>query len=350
MPRKQVLPNQVAGFIATMDCLPVSRLPEGPEWTHEIKLDGYRLEAVRSAGRITLYSRRQKVLNHKFPYIATAMKDLPDDAVIDGELVALGPDGRPDFNLLQNFRSAESRIIYFAFDILIHRQRNLTQLPLSERRAILSSVIEAGDHVALSQVSDRSATEMLKFIKHHGLEGAVAKRSDSVYQPGQRTGLWSKYRINLGQEFAIGGYVPSRLGIDSLVVGFYRGKDLIYAARVRAGLVPATRREVFERIKHLKTAKCPFANLPELAAGRWGQGLTAEKMKECVWLRAETVADRFPGMDRCRPPETYQVHWIKGRQRSLKGGSGNLTHAMAQVGGMKLAPGWPIDVGHLPSR
>jgi DNA ligase D-like protein (predicted ligase) len=290
MPKKQALAKQVAGFIATMDCLPVSRLPEGPEWSYEIKLDGYRLEAVRSAGRTTLYSRRRNVLNHKFPNIATALKDLPDDTVIDGELVALGPDGRPDFNLLQNFRSAESRIIYFAFDILIHRQRNLTQLPLSERRAILSSVIEAGDHVALSQVSDRSAAEMLKFIKHHGLEGAVAKRSDSVYQPGQRTGLWSKYRINLGQEFVVGGYVPSHLGIDSLVVGFYRGKNLIYAARVRAGLVPATRREVFERIKHLKTAKCPFANLPELAAGRWGQGLTAEKMKECVWLRPETVA------------------------------------------------------------
>ena len=273
-----------------MDCLPVSRLPEGPEWIYEIKLDGYRLEVVRSAGRTTLYSRRQNVLNQKFHYVATALKDLPDETVIDGELVALGPDGRPDFNLLQNFRSAESRIVYYAFDILIHEQRNLTQLPLSERRAILSSVIEPGEHVALSEVSDRSAAEMLKFIKSHGLEGAVAKRSDSVYQPGQRTGLWSKYRINLGQEFVVGGYIPSHLGVDSLVVGFYRGKDLIYAARVRAGLVPATRREVFERIKHLKTPKCPFSNLPEPAAGRWGQGLTAEKMKECVWVRPEVVA------------------------------------------------------------
>jgi DNA ligase D-like protein (predicted ligase) len=290
MPKKSSFPRLPAGFIETMDCLPVSRLPEGPEWTYEIKLDGYRLETVRSGGRTTLYSRRQNVLNQKFHYIATALKDLPDNTVIDGELVALGPDGRPDFNLLQNFRSAESRIIYYAFDILIHKQRNLVEVPLSERRAILSSVIEPGEHVALSQVSDRSAAEMLRFIKDHGLEGAVAKRSDSVYQPGQRTGLWSKYRINLGQEFVIGGYVPSHLGVDSLVVGFYRGKDLIYAGRVRAGLVPATRREVFDRIKHLKTPKCPFANLPELAAGRWGQGLTAEKMKECVWLRPEAVA------------------------------------------------------------
>jgi hypothetical protein len=100
---------------------------------------------------------------------------------------------------------------------------------------------------------------MLKFVKDHGLEGVVAKRSDSVYQPGQRTGLWSKFRINRGQEFVIGGYVPNHLGVDSLVVGFYRGKDLVYAARVRAGLVPTTRHEVFERIKHLKTPNSPSA-------------------------------------------------------------------------------------------
>jgi ATP-dependent DNA ligase len=111
-----------------------------------------------------------------------------------------------------------------------------------------------------------------------------------VYQPGQRTGLWSKYRINLGQEFVIGGYTPGTHGLDSLVVGFYQGKEFRYAARVRAGFVPATRREVFEKTKGLTTSKCPFVNLPEKQTGRWGQGLTAEKMKECVWLRPEAVA------------------------------------------------------------
>jgi ATP-dependent DNA ligase len=88
--------------------------------------------------------------NTKLLFIATALKDLPDDTVVDGELVALGPDGQPDFNLLQNFRSAEWRIVYYAFDILIHKGRRLTELPLSERRAILSAVVEPGEHVALS--------------------------------------------------------------------------------------------------------------------------------------------------------------------------------------------------------
>jgi ATP-dependent DNA ligase len=91
-----------------------------PNATEEIKLDGYRLEVVRNGRMTTLYSRRENVLNQRFPYIATTLQDLPNETVIDGELVALGLDGRPDFNLLQNFRSAESRIVYYAFDILVH--------------------------------------------------------------------------------------------------------------------------------------------------------------------------------------------------------------------------------------
>jgi ATP-dependent DNA ligase len=110
MPRKSVSPPRTAGFIEAMECLPVTKIPDGPEWTYEIKLDGYRLEAVRSAGKTTLYSRRQNVLNRRFHYIAKALDHLPSGTVLDGELVAMGPDGKPNFNLLQNFKSAQSHI------------------------------------------------------------------------------------------------------------------------------------------------------------------------------------------------------------------------------------------------
>ena len=289
MPRKSPHPLTV-GFIEAMECLPVPKLPEGPEWTYELKLDGYRLEAVHTRGKTKLYSRRKNILNEKFHYIASALDSLPDGTILDGELVALGSNGHPDFNLLQNFRSAESHIIYYAFDILMHRHRDLTGLPLSERREILQSVLAPAEHVALSEVSKQTAAEMLAFVRKHGLEGIVAKRADSVYQPGLRTGLWAKHRINLGQEFVIGGYIPGSRGVDSLVVGFYRGKELYYAARVRAGFIPATREKVYEKIRSLQTTHCPFVNLPEKQKGRWGQGFTAEKMKECVWLRPEMLA------------------------------------------------------------
>jgi ATP-dependent DNA ligase len=211
--------------------------------------------------------------------------------VIDGEVVALDEQGKPNFNLLQNNRSAESHIMLYTFDVLIKRGENLMRQPLSKRREVLESTVERQAHVGISQVSHHSAKEMLAFVKSHGLEGIIAKRSDSVYESGRRSGSWVKRRINASQEFVIGGYIPSDLGVDSIVIGFYRDKQLRYAARVRGGLVPLTRRQVFERIKALETGKCPFVNLPEKEAGRWGQGLTAEKMKECVWIKPQIVAE-----------------------------------------------------------
>jgi DNA ligase D-like protein (predicted ligase) len=283
--------RQIARFIEPMECLPVGKIPEGDLWTYELKLDGYRAIAVKSGGKATVYSRRGTDLTQRFRYVADALASLPDETVIDGEVVALDEQGKPNFNLLQNYRSAESHIILYVFDVLVRRGENLTKQTIAKRREILASTVKPHAHVGISQVSSQTAKEMLAFVKSHGLEGIIAKRSDSVYEPGRRSGLWVKRRINADQEFVIGGYVPSHLGVDAIVVGFRRDKQLRYAARVRAGFVPLTRRRVFERIKPLETGKCPFVNLPEKEASRWGQGLTAEKMKECVWVKLQVVAE-----------------------------------------------------------
>ena len=171
LPRKST-PSPTAAFIEPMECLPVPRVPEGPEWSYEIKLDGYRLEAVHSGGKTTLYSRRQNVLNSKFPYIAKSLDGLPNATVIDGELVALSSDGRPNFNLLQHFRAAESHIMYYVFDVLVHKGHDLTHIPLADRRDILRSIIEPKEHLDLSAVAaDKTAAEMLTFVREQGLEG-----------------------------------------------------------------------------------------------------------------------------------------------------------------------------------
>jgi DNA ligase D-like protein (predicted ligase) len=276
-------------FIESMECLPVSALPEGKEWSYEIKLDGFRLEAVKKKGETTLFSRRGNILNRKFPYIATALKGLPDDTILDGEVVALDEEGRSDFNLLQNFRSAESKIHYYVFDVLALKGENVSTLPLAERRKLLAKALKPNEHISTSPAEAGSSAKILTFVKQHGLEGVVAKRLDSLYEPGKRSGAWCKYRINLGQEFVVGGYTPGGNGFDAVILGFYRGKNLFFSARVRAGFVPATRRQVFAKIKELKTDKCPFVNLPEQSEGRWGQGLTAEKMKLCVWVKPKIV-------------------------------------------------------------
>ena len=136
------LPRRRAEFIEPMDCAPVSKLAEGPGWLYEIKLDGYRAVAVKSDGGVSLFSRRRKSFDHHYPLIVEALAELPEGSVVDGEIVALDESGRPNFNLLQNFRSEASRIHYFIFDLLICNDRDLTKLPLSERRRLMKSLLK----------------------------------------------------------------------------------------------------------------------------------------------------------------------------------------------------------------
>ena len=133
-----------------MDCLPVPKVPEGEDWTYEIKLDGYRLEAIKAQGKVTVYSRRRNVLNAKFGYIAEALQDLPDGTILDGELVALDEKGISNFNLLQNFKSARERIHYYAFDVLAYKGRSLLENPLTERREILEEMLPTNPAISLS--------------------------------------------------------------------------------------------------------------------------------------------------------------------------------------------------------
>ncbi len=272
-----------------MECALVSSLPEGSDWTYEVKLDGYRAIGVKTSETI-LYSRNHKNFNKRFPQIAAALADLPTDTVIDGEVVALDESGRPDFHHLQHFTAEASRIHYFVFDLLVFKGRDLTGLPLTERRKLLKSIKLRSGGIRISEQFDTSAADMVSAVRQQQLEGVVAKRKTSVYEEGKRTGSWAKMRINKGQEFVIGGFIPGSHGVDSVIVGYYRGRNLYYVARVRNGFVPATRRMVYEKLKPLIIDRCPFVNLPETGRARWGEILDAEKMKKCVWVRPKLVA------------------------------------------------------------
>jgi DNA ligase D-like protein (predicted ligase) len=289
--RLDSLPKTEASFVEPMECLSVSKLPEGLEWLWEIKLDGYRALAVKSGTGVTLFSRRRKSLNRQFPYIVEALADLPPGTVVDGEVVAIDDSGRPDFNLLQNFRAAASRIQYYIFDLLCWKDRDLTRVPIVERRALLKSAVVIRDkRIRIADYFEAAPKDLLSAVREQGLEGIVGKRKDSLYQPGKRSGAWIKYRVNRGQEFVIGGYFPGPHGFDSLIVGYYDEDRLMYVARTRNGFVPASRRQVFSKLKHLVTPTCPFVNLPETKRSRFGEALNAEKMKKAVWLKPEVVA------------------------------------------------------------
>jgi bifunctional non-homologous end joining protein LigD len=126
-------------------------------------------------------------------------------------------------------------------------------------------------------------------VRAAGLEGVVAKRLDSSYEPGSRSGAWRKMRINLGQEFVIGGYTVGGKTFDAVICGYFENDQLVYVARTRNGFTPSLREQLYRRFRGLEIAECPFVNLPEARSGRWGQGLTAEKMKDCRWLKPVLV-------------------------------------------------------------
>jgi ATP-dependent DNA ligase len=139
----------------------------------------------------------------------------------------------------------------------------------------------------LSEMLDAAPADLIRVAKEFEFEGIVAKRKTSLYEPGKRSGAWLKYRINKGQEFVIGGYAPDN-PFDSIIVGYYQDGKLLYAAKVRNGFVPHTRREVAAKLKGLQIGQCPFANLPERKRTQWA--LTGEEMKNCVWVKLELVA------------------------------------------------------------
>ena len=133
------LPKRKAEFIEPMECAPVTKLLDGPGWVFEIKLDGYRAVAVKSDRSVNLFSRRHKSFNDQYPHLVEALGELPEGTVVDGEVVALDDSGRPNFNLLAQFRTGASRIHYFIFDLLVCNARDLTKLPLNERRELMKS-------------------------------------------------------------------------------------------------------------------------------------------------------------------------------------------------------------------
>jgi len=280
-----------AHFIEPMPCLAVKKLPEGKDWEYELKLDGYRALAVKYDGRVTLFSRNGKRFNGRFPAIAAAFTRLPDDTIIDGEIVAMDESGLPSFSRLQNFSANTGAITFYAFDMPMWNGKDLRTQPLEKRRELLR--MKAMPKLPAVHFSDSfaaNADKMISAVRSQGLEGIVAKRRDSLYEAGRRNSAWVKMRIGGGQEFVIGGYTPSPRNFDSVLVGYFEGDKLMFAARVRNGFVPALGAAVFRKFKGLEIRKCPFANLPESSKGRWGEGLTAADMEKCLWLKPKLVA------------------------------------------------------------
>jgi bifunctional non-homologous end joining protein LigD len=274
-----------------MMAVSAARLPAGAEWSYEVKWDGYRAQAVKDGPAVSLASRNLKNITRQFPEVVRAAAQVrAASAVLDGEIVALDADGRPSFQALHHAATEGLAVVYYAFDLLHLDGRDLTGTPLDERRAALRRVI-AGSGVLLSDALPGTPDQIADAVRGLGLEGIVAKRRRSSYAAGRRSDAWVKVRFAKHQELVVGGYKPNATNFDSLLVGYYEGKKLICAGKVRSGFTPHLRAQVFERIGRLQIAKCPFANLPSTRTGHWGEGITSEEMKALRWVKPLQVAE-----------------------------------------------------------
>lgn len=285
-------PRAEANFVEPMLLQRADMLPSGRDWIYGLKLDGFRAEAINSGGTVRLRSRNDRDFNPRFPSVAEALAAMPDETVIDGEIVALDKSGRPSFNALQNCGAGAALIIYYVFDVMILAGKDVMDEPLATRRDLLRQRVlkKLGESIRESPELNATLPDLIRSVKAQSLEGLVAKRRDSRYEPGQRSGAWQKMRISQGQDFLIAGYTPSAKNFDAIIFGYYDAGTLMYAGRTRNGFTPSSRHQLFKRFKGLEMEKCPFANLPEARSGRWGEGLTAEKMKSCRWLQPVLVA------------------------------------------------------------
>ena len=278
-------------FLEPMTARLVQKLPEGADWIYEVKLDGYRALLRKRDAEVTLRSRNDRDLSAAYPRVIAAGRKLQARTVLlDGEIVAVNRDGVPSFQALQH-RGAhpDHTIVYYAFDVLHVDGENLTGLPLHERRERLPDVIgESG--LLISETLSGTAAQVTDAVRALGLEGIIAKRKNSRYEPGLRSGAWCKVKLERQQEFVVGGYRPGRFGIDALIVGYHEDDGLRFAAKVRAGFTPHLRREVFERIKRLHVARCPFVDLPSGETVHWGGGVTPDQMREMQWVTPNVVA------------------------------------------------------------
>ncbi len=206
MARKSTLPYRLQPMLATLTDAPF----DDPNWVFEDKFDGFRMVAEIRRGRVALYSRNGKIISHSYVEVAKALEGVKADAVIDGELVAIGKDGVSHFQLLQNALRHEAKLLYCAFDLMFADGEDLRALPLLERKKRLKALLPRHKLIAFSNHRKGNGTRFFAEAELRHLEGIMAKRADSPYASGRRTADWLKVKTAQRQEVVIAGFTAPR--------------------------------------------------------------------------------------------------------------------------------------------
>jgi bifunctional non-homologous end joining protein LigD len=261
--RKAPMPKDLSPMLATL----VDKPFDNEGWSYEIKWDGYRALGYLKKGKVELRSRNNKSFDKYYP-IYDELKKWTIDAVVDGEIVVLNKKGQSNFGDLQNWRSeADGSLVYYLFDLLWLGGRDLTGLPLSERRTLLRSVVPAEGPVRYSESFETGGKEFFAKAQKLGLEGIMAKKIDSYYSPGARTREWLKIKTASRQEMVIGGFTRNEDSpklFSALLVGVFEKGRLQYTGKIGTGFTENMQREMMRRFKPLIQKECPFITEPDV--------------------------------------------------------------------------------------
>src|SRR3954451_14005207 len=292
------MPDRIEPMAATL----AGKAFSDPDWLYEIKWDGYRVEAVVRDGKVKLWTRNLKDAETYFPGLLTPPSWIDArEAIVDGEVVALDDEGRPDFSLLQE-RISERRtgsaaarqgaaggpLVYQVFDLLHHDGRSLLKVPLEDRKRLLRSVLRETSRVRFAAHVVGDGEAFMEAARARGLEGIVAKLRRSRYEPGRRTPAWLKLKIRREQELVVGGWTPGEgnaRDLGAVAVGVYEGDKLRFAGKVGSGFTASTRKRLLAAMAPLATKDPPFDPPPPRDyRGRWGGDLNGVS-----WIRPELV-------------------------------------------------------------
>lgn len=307
------MPHNIKPMLATLTKEPFDH----PDWIFEVKWDGYRAVAEIRDGEVSLYSRNRMSFNRKFSPIVDSLGKFGFDAVLDGEIVVVDEFGHPDFQMLQDYQKTGSGdLLYYVFDLLYLEGHDLTDLPLVGRKELLKKILPSTPKVKFSNHIEKEGVLFFRVVKEGGLEGIVAKHARSAYGIGRRSRQWLKVKTSLTQEGVIAGFTEprgSRKHFGALVLGVFKGDELIFIGHTGSGFGAGMLREIRGKLDPLIRKACPFKVAPptntpvtwvkpELVCEVVFHGWTEEGlMRQPVFLRLRE--DKAPREAVCENPD-----------------------------------------------
>lgn len=267
---------------------------DDPDWVYEVKWDGYRALAFTQKGDVQLLSRNNKQFNEKFYPIYDILKSWTIDVVLDGEILVINEKGISNFGKLQNWRSeADGELVFYVFDLLWYKGKDLRELTLIERQAILSDILPAdNDQIRQSKVFNVGGTDFFKAAQKMGLEGIMAKKADSTYLTNGRSKDWLKIKVHKRQEVVIAGFTKNEdtsKEFSSLLLGVYEDGALQYVGKVGTGFSDQLQKDMMKQFSPLIIDKSPFDVLPDV--NKPSRFRPNPPKAKATWLKPELVCE-----------------------------------------------------------